>query len=157
MKTDLHTPNSHLTEAASTCASCYYCLFSRVYTFHCEISHCEIFAAVQLLSHVQLCNPMDRSTPGFPLSHYVSEFEQTHVHWVSDAIQPSHPLTPASPPNYLIFSWTSLYYNINTFSAHGSFTNTSPYTTQIQGLLIKVTVNFTHRAEGLSMDSYLIF
>ena len=57
-----------------------YCLFSRVYTFHCEISHCEIFAAVQSLSHVQLCNPMDRSTPGFPLSHYVSEFEQTHVH-----------------------------------------------------------------------------
>ena len=107
-------------------------LFLRVYTFHCEMSHCEIFAVVQSLSHVQLCNPMDCSTPGFPLFHYVSAFEQTHVHWVSDAIQPSHPLTPTSPPNYLIFSWTSLYYNINTFSAYGSFTHTSPYTTQIQ-------------------------
>ena len=42
-----------------------------------------------------LCDPMDCSTPGFPVLHYLSEFAQTQVHWVSDIIQPSHPL--ASP------------------------------------------------------------
>ena len=44
-----------------------------------------------------LCDPMDCSTPGFPVLHYLLEFAQTHVHWVSDAIQPSHPLL--SPPS----------------------------------------------------------
>ena len=42
--------------------------------------------------------PMDCSTPGFPVLHHLLEFAQTHVHWVSDAIQPSHPLLPPSPP-----------------------------------------------------------
>ena len=45
-----------------------------------------------------LWNPMDWHTPGFPVLHYLMEFAQTHVHWVSDAIQPSHPLSPSSPP-----------------------------------------------------------
>ena len=39
-----------------------------------------------------LCNPMNRSTPGLPVHHKLPEFTQTHVHRVSDAIQPSHPL-----------------------------------------------------------------
>ena len=43
-----------------------------------------------------LCNPMDCSMPGFPVHHQLPEFAQTLVHWVSDAIQPSHPLS--SPP-----------------------------------------------------------
>ena len=41
--------------------------------------------------------PMDCSTPGFPVLHYLPEFVQTRVHWVSDAIQTSHPLLPPSP------------------------------------------------------------
>ena len=45
-----------------------------------------------------LCDPMGCSTPGFPVLHYFPEFAQTHVHWVSDAIQPFHPLSPPSPP-----------------------------------------------------------
>ena len=45
-----------------------------------------------------LCDPMVCSTPGFPVLHYVPEFAQTHVHGVSDATQPSHPLLPPSPP-----------------------------------------------------------
>ena len=44
-----------------------------------------------------LCNPMKCRMPGFPVLHYLPEFAQTHVHWVSDAIQPSHPLLPSSP------------------------------------------------------------
>ena len=45
-----------------------------------------------------LCNPMNRSTPGLPVYHQLPEFTQTCVHWVSDAIQPSHPLSDPSPP-----------------------------------------------------------
>ena len=44
-----------------------------------------------------LCDPMDCSTSGFPVFHYLLEFAQTHIHWVSDSIQPSHPLSPPSP------------------------------------------------------------
>ena len=45
-----------------------------------------------------LCNSMNRSTPGLPVHHQLPEFTQTHVHQVSDAIQPSHPLSSPSPP-----------------------------------------------------------
>ena len=49
-------------------------------------------------SRTTLCDPMDCSTSGFPVLHHLLEFAQTHVHWVGDAIQPSHPLSPPSPP-----------------------------------------------------------
>ena len=48
-------------------------------------------------SCLTLCDPMDCITPGFPVLHCLLEFAQTHVHWVNDAIQPSHPLLPLSP------------------------------------------------------------
>ena len=47
-----------------------------------------------------LCDPMDCSMPGFPVLHHLLELSQTHVHWISDAIQPSHPLSPPSPPAF---------------------------------------------------------
>ena len=54
------------------------------------------FSSVQFSSVAQsgltLCNPMNHSTPGLPIHHQLPESTQTHVHWVSDAIQPSHPL-----------------------------------------------------------------
>ena len=45
-----------------------------------------------------LCDPKDCHTPGFPVLHYLLEHAQTPVHWVSNTIQPPHPLTPSSPP-----------------------------------------------------------
>ena len=45
-----------------------------------------------------LCDPMNHSTPGLPVHHQLPEFTQTPIHWVSDAIQPSHPLSSPSPP-----------------------------------------------------------
>ena len=60
-----------------------------------------------------LCNPMDCSMPGLPVHHQLLEFTQTHVHWVSDAIQPSHPLSSPSPPapnpsqHQGLFQWVS--------------------------------------------------
>ena len=47
-----------------------------------------------------LCDPMDCSTPVFPIPHHLLEFTQTRVHWVGDAIQPSHPLSSPSPPAF---------------------------------------------------------
>ena len=55
-----------------------------------------------------LCNPMDCSTPGLPVHHQLSEFTQTRVHWVGDAIQPSHPSFPTiTIMNFRIFSSSS--------------------------------------------------
>ena len=49
-------------------------------------------------SYPTVCDPMNRSTPGLPVHHQLPEFTQTHVHQVSDAIQPSPPLSSPSPP-----------------------------------------------------------
>ena len=51
----------------------------------------DLLVVAQLPSDVWLCDPMDCSTPGFPGLHYIMEFAETHVHWISDAIQPSQP------------------------------------------------------------------
>ena len=47
-----------------------------------------------------LCDPMDCSTPDFHVHYQLPELTQTHFHWVGDAIQPSHPLSPPSPPAF---------------------------------------------------------
>ena len=52
------------------------------------------------LSCLSLCDPMDCSTPGLPVHHQFPELTETHVHRVSDAIQPSHPLSSPSPPAF---------------------------------------------------------
>ena len=60
-----------------------------------------------------LCDPMDCSMPGFPVHHQLPEDTQTHVHWVGDAIQLSHPLSSLSPPalnlfqHHGLFQWVS--------------------------------------------------
>ena len=97
----------------------YTCLHAHIhiyahYTHICTIGVCvsmEMFTClctmyvsvslVQFLNHVPtLCNPMDCSTPGFPVFRHLSELAQTHVHRVGDAIQPSHPLSSPSPPAF---------------------------------------------------------
>ena len=68
------------------------------------ISSCNrpLFSSVQFSSVTQscptLCDPMNPSTPGLPVHHHLPEFTQTRIHRVSDAIQPSHPLSSPSPP-----------------------------------------------------------
>ena len=67
---------------------------------------------VHLLRFVWICDPMDCCTPGFLVLHYLLEFAQTHVHWVGDTMQTSHPLTPPFPPAFnlsqrqSLFQWT---------------------------------------------------
>ena len=58
--------------------------------------HCQFSSVAQ--SCPTPCDPMNRSTPGLPVHHQLPEFTQTHVHRVSDAIQPSHPLSSPSSP-----------------------------------------------------------
>ena len=58
----------------------------------------SVSVSVQSLSRVWLCDPMGCSTTGFSVLHHLLDFAQIHVHWVSDAIQPSHPLLSPSPP-----------------------------------------------------------
>ena len=67
------------------------------------------FSSVQSLS----CDPMNLSTPGLPIHHQLPESTKTHVHWVDDAIQPSHPLSSTFPPalnlsqHQDLFQWVS--------------------------------------------------
>ena len=56
-----------------------------------------------------LCNPMDCSMPGFPVLHYLLEFAQTYVHWISDATHSSHPLLSPSPPAFSLSQHQDLF------------------------------------------------
>ena len=90
--------------------------------YNCQFfsSNLRIYISVQFSSVAQscptLCDPMNRSMPGLPVHHQFPEFTQIHVHRVSDAIQPSHPLSSPSPPapnpsqHQSLFQWvTSLH------------------------------------------------
>ena len=77
--------------------------------------HSVQFSLVSQLCTI-LCNPVDYSMPGLPVHHQLLESTQTHVHWISDAIQPSHPLLSPSPSAFNssqhqgLFKWvTSLH------------------------------------------------
>ena len=69
-------------------------------------------------SCLTLCDRMKRSMPGFPVQLQLSEFSQTHVHWINDAIQPSHPLSSSSPPAFNLpqhqglFKWVSFSHQV---------------------------------------------
>ena len=63
--------------------------------------------------HPTLCDPMNCSMPGLSVPYHLPEFAQVHIHWISDAIQPSHPLSPPAPPalnlvqHQHLFQWVS--------------------------------------------------
>ena len=84
--------------------------YPAVVTVHCSVT--------QSLGLVGLCSSMDCSKPGFPVLHYLPEFAQTHVHWVSDAIQPSHSLL--SPSSFALslsqhqglFQWVGSFHQV---------------------------------------------
>ena len=77
--------------------------------------------SVQSLSCVWLCNPMDCSTPGFPVHHQLLELAQTHVHWIGDAIQPAHPAAPFSS-------------HLQSFPASGAFPGSQLFTSGGQSI-----------------------
>ena len=97
------------------CTHTYMCMCMTIYTHIVQVyTYMYQFSSVQSLSRVWLfATPMDCSTSGFPVHHQLPELTQTHVHWVSDAIQPSHPLSSPSPPAFNLaqhqglFQWVS--------------------------------------------------
>ena len=70
---------------------------SHLFRLYSYVSKYLQFSSVAQLC-LTLCEPMNRSTQGLPIHHQLPEFTQTHIHRVSDAIQPSHPLSSPSPP-----------------------------------------------------------
>ena len=91
-------------------------VYLELITVYFQVKLCH-FRSDQIGSVAQscptLCDPMNCSTPGLPVPHQLPEFTQTHVHRVSDAIQPSHPLSSPSPPapnpsqHQTLFQWVN--------------------------------------------------
>ena len=90
-------------------------LFKRTWNILQDRSH-QFSSVVQ--SCPTLCDPMNCSMPGLPVHHQLPEFTQTHAHRVSDAVQPSHPLSSPSPPalnlsqHQGLFKWVSSLYQM---------------------------------------------
>ena len=85
----------------------YFCLYQIVLQFSSVTQSC-----------LTLCDSMDCSSPGLPVRHELPELARTHLHWVSDSIQPSHPLSSSSPPAFNLsqhqdlFQWASSLYQV---------------------------------------------
>ena len=118
-----------LTNMPQPCVKYYWCLH------FCQL---RIFVAVWLLGLVWLFDSMDCSMPGFSPLHYSPEFAQTHVHWVSDAIQSPYPLSSPSPlPLNLsqhqgLFQWV---YSLHQVAKYYSFSFRSSPSNEYSGLV----------------------
>ena len=108
------------------------------YSYLCTVllSTSVQFSSVQSLNHVWLCDPTDCSMPGLPVHRQRLELAQTHVHRVGDAIQPSHPLLPASPPAFSLsqhqslFKWISCLHQVAQVLEFSASTSVFPMNTQ---------------------------
>ena len=79
--------------------------------------HSVQFSSVTLLC-LTLCDPMGWSLPGLPVHHQLLEFTQTHIHWISDATQPSHPLSSPSPTAFNLSQHQGLFQWAMPFGEH---------------------------------------
>ena len=101
-----------------------------------EISLVQFSSVTQ--SRLTLSDPTDCSTPGLPVRHQLPEFTQTHAHSVSDAIQPSHPLSSPSSPAFNLsqyqglFKWVSFSYQV---AKYWSFSFNSSVSNEDSGLI----------------------
>ena len=83
-----------------------------------------------------LCDPINHSTPGLPVHHQHPEFTQTHVHRLSDAIQPSHPLSSPSPPapnpsqHQRLFQWVNSSHEVAKVTGVSALASFLPKNTQ---------------------------
>ena len=87
-----------------------------------QVCHCSVTNL-----YLALSDHMNASMPGFPVLHYLLEFSQTHVHWVGDAIQPSHALSPPSPSalnlsqNQSLYQWVGFLYQVTKYWSFSFF------------------------------------
>ena len=112
-------------------------------------------------SCLTLRDPMNRSTPGLPIHHQLPEFTQTHVHRVSDAIQPSHPLSSPSPPapnssqHQSLFQWVRLvYYTLKT-SQNKNCRNTAKQNNESITPYISLSILLWNHSRRLSVGQRL--
>ena len=83
-----------------------------------RVTHHSVQFSSVTQSCLTLCDPMNRTTPGLFIHHQLPESTQTHVHWVSDAVQPTHSLSSPSPPalnlsqHRGLFKWVSSSYQV---------------------------------------------
>ena len=95
----------------------------------------SLYASVQFSSVARscptLCDPMDCSIPGFPVHHHLPKFTQIHVHRVSDAIQPLHPLSSPSHPTF----------NLSILAASGSFLMNQLFTSDGQSIGVSASAS----------------
>ena len=108
-----------------------------IYTYHGVLCVCVCASSVTQLCLI-LWDPMDCSSPGLPALHCLQEFSQTHVHWVSDAIQPSRPLLPPSP----------LTLNLS-FLASGSFPLSPLFPSGGQSIGVRFSISPSNKYSGL--------
>ena len=97
-----------------------------------EISRKTVQFSPVARSCLTLCTPMDCSTPGFLVHHQLPEFTQTHVQWVGDAIQPSHPLSSPSLPTFNLFQHQHLFRWMKSGQSIGVSASTSVLPVNIQ-------------------------
>ena len=93
--------------------SCHFTFQSTVTTenriIYCNHVSCSVQFSSVAQSCPTLCDPINCSTPGLPVHHQLLEFTQSHVHWVGDAIQPSHPLLSPSPSGLNLSQYQGLF------------------------------------------------
>ena len=114
----------------------FFCIFFSKHNFLQSFLWIAHYFTIQFSSVAQscptLCDPVDGSTPVLPIHHRLPELTQTHVHWVSDAIQPSHLLLSPSPPAFNLsqhqglFKWDSSSHQVANVSDFTSF-SISPF------------------------------
>ena len=112
----------------------YICIYMYMYMYM------YVYTSVQFSSVAQpcltLCDPMNRSTPGLPVHHQLPESTQTHVHWVNDAIKPSHPLSSPSLPalnpsqHQDLFQWVGSLHQVAKVLGVSASTSVLPMNTQ---------------------------
>ena len=103
-------------------------IYKRVQLFNWEYLIAIQFSSVVIQSWLTLCDPMNSSTPGLPIQHQLLEFTQTHVHWVSDAIQPSHPLSIPFSSRLQSFPASGTFHMSYLFASGGQSTGVSAST-----------------------------
>ena len=110
-------------------------------------------------SCLTVCDPMDCTTPGFLFLHHLLELAQTHVHWVSDVIQPSHPLSSPSPPAFSLSQHQGLFQELALrirWSKYWSFSFSISPSNEHSGLIFSRIDWFDLLALEVTLKSFIL-